>query len=132
MTSKYAIALYELVQLRGNLDRCTEHFTVARFRDLLGVPPNAYERGNDFIKRVIDPACVEVNGLSELGVKIEVERAYSRAPITGVQLGWWRKDGEDYRQTYRERQRSKLGRMARLRGQLQTETPTPIRLGVIS
>ena len=31
MTSKYAIALYELVQLRGNLDRCTERFTLARF-----------------------------------------------------------------------------------------------------
>ncbi len=132
MTSKYAIALYELVQLRGNLDRCTEHFTVTRFRDLLGVPPNAYERGNDLIKRVINPACIEVNGLSELGVKIEVERAYSRAPITGVQLGWWRKDGEEYRQTYQERQRSKLGRMARLRGQVETEAPLPIRLEAIS
>ena len=56
MTSKYAIALYELVQLRGNLDRCTEQFVLARFRDLLGVPPGAYERGNDLIKRVIEPA----------------------------------------------------------------------------
>ena len=125
MTSKYAIALYELVQLRGNLDRCTEYFTLARFRDLLGVPPGAYERGNDFVKRVIDPACIEVNGLSELGVRIEIERAYSRAPITGIQLGWWRKDGEEYRQTYQERQRSKLGRMARLRGQIEvTGTPS--------
>ena len=119
MTSKYAIALYELVQLRGNMERCTEQFAVGRFRDLLGVPPGAYERGNDLIKRVIEPACLEVNGLSELGVKVEVERAYSRAPITGVQLGWWKKDGEEYRQTYKERQRSKLGRMARLRGKVE-------------
>jgi hypothetical protein len=72
------------------------------------------------------------SGLSELGVKIEVERAYSRAPITGVQLGWWRKDGEEYRLTYRERQRSKLGRMARLREQVETEAPVPILLGVIA
>ena len=122
MTSKYAIALYELVQLRGNMDRCTERFLVSRFRDLLGVPPGAYERGNDLIKRVIEPACLEVNGLSELGVKVEVERAYSRAPITAVHLGWWRKDGEEYRETYRERQRSKLGRMARLRGQTEALT----------
>ena len=56
MSSKYAIALYELVQLRGNMDRCVESFVLERFRDLLGVPPGAYERGNDFIKRVIDPA----------------------------------------------------------------------------
>ncbi|MBV8458120.1 MAG: replication initiation protein, partial [Acetobacteraceae bacterium] len=119
MSSKYAIALYELVQLRGNMDRCIENFTLARFRDLLGVPPEAYERGNDFIKRVIEPAVLEVNGLSEFGVKVEAQRPYSRAPISSVTLAWWRKSGEEYRTTYRERQRSKLGRMARLRGQVE-------------
>jgi hypothetical protein len=62
MSSKYAIALYEMVQLRGNLERCMEAFALNRFRDLLGVPPGAYERGNDFVKRVIDPAVIEVNG----------------------------------------------------------------------
>ena len=56
MSSKCAIALYELVQLRANMDRCVEPFPLGRFRDLLGVPPGAYERDNDFIKRVIDPA----------------------------------------------------------------------------
>jgi hypothetical protein len=122
MSSKYAIALYELVQLRGNMDRCVERFALDRFRDLLGVPPGAYDRGNDFMKRVIDPAVLEVNGLSEFGVKVEVERSYSRAPITGVMLGWWRKTGEDYRATYQERQRSKLGRMARLKGSVEAAT----------
>jgi len=38
------------------MDRCVEKFALERFRDLLGVPPGAYERGNDFIKRVIEPA----------------------------------------------------------------------------
>jgi hypothetical protein len=125
MSSKYAIALYELVQLRGNMDRCIEAFTLDRFRDLLGVPPGAYERGNDFIKRVIEPAVLEVNGLSEFGVKANVERAYSRAPIIGVTLGWWRKDTEEYRATFQERQRSKLGRMARLKGSVETITAAP-------
>lgn len=126
MSSKYAIALYELVQLRGNMERCVEAFTLERFRDLLGVPPGAYERGNDFIKRVIEPAMLEVNGLSEFGVKVDVKRAYSRAPITGVMIGWWRKTGDEYRDTYRERQRSKLGRMARLKGN--TEATMPVAL----
>ncbi len=125
MSSKYAIALYELVQLRGNMDRCVESFGLERFRDLLGVPPGAYERGNDFIKRVIDPAVLEVNGLSEFGVSVEVERAYSRAPIIGITLGWWRKAGDEYRATYQERQRSKLGRMARLRGKVEAVTARP-------
>ena len=125
MSSKYAIALYELVQLRANMDRCVEPFSLDRFRDLLGVPPGAYERGNDFIKRVIDPAVLEVNGLSEYGVKVDVGRAYSRAPITGITLGWWKKDMETYRKTYAERQRSKLGRLARLKGAVEEVAPTP-------
>lgn len=123
MSSKYTIALYEMVQLRGNMDRCVENFALERFRDLLGVPPGAYERGNDFIKRVIEPAVLEVNGLSEYGVRVEIDRAYSRAPITGVTLGWWRKDGDEYRTTHQERQRSKLGRMARLRGTTEAVKP---------
>jgi Initiator Replication protein len=124
MSSKYAIALYELVQLRGNMDRCVERFSLDRFRDLLGVPPGTYERGNDFIKRVIDPAVLEINGLSEFGVKVDIERAYSRAPITAVMLGWWRKDGEEYRAAFRERQLSKLGRMARLKGAVEAAEPS--------
>jgi hypothetical protein len=51
---------------------------------------------------------------------VDVDRAYSRAPITGVTLAWWRKDTEEYRATHQERQRSKLGRMARLRGTVET------------
>ena len=36
MTSKYAMALYELIQLRANMDRCVETFPVDRFRELSG------------------------------------------------------------------------------------------------
>ena len=128
MSSKYAIALYELVQLRANMDRRVELFSLARFRELLGVPPGTYERGNDFIKRVIDPAVIEVNGLSEYGVKVNVDRAYSRAPITGVTLGWWKKEPAAYRATHAERQRSKLGRMARLKGTPEAVLPLPERM----
>ncbi len=67
MTSKYAMALYELVQLRSGLDRCVEHFSLERFRDLLGVPPGKLTRGPDFERRVIEPALLEVNGLLRYG-----------------------------------------------------------------
>lgn len=120
MTSKYAMALYELVQLRSGLDRCLEHLSLERFRDLLGVPPGKLTRGPDFERRVIEPALLEVNGLSDMGVKIELTRVHSRAPITGVTLVWWRKEGEEFRAAYAERRRSKLGRMARLRGETTT------------
>lgn len=126
MTSKYAMALYELVQLRSGLDRCLEHFSLERFRDLLGVPPGKLTRGPDFERRVIEPALLEVNGLSDMGVKIELTRAHSRAPITGVTLVWWRKEGEQFRAVYAERRRSKLGRMARLRGETTTVDPVSV------
>ena len=96
MSSKYAIALYEMVQLRANMDRCVETFPLARFRDLLGVPPGAYEQGTDFIKRVTDPAVLEVNGLSDVSVDLTIERASRFAPITGVTVAWWRKERADF------------------------------------
>lgn len=124
MTSKYAIALYELVQIRAGLDRSVEQFSIDRFRDLLGVPPGKLTRGPDFERRVIQPALLEVNGLSDVAVQVELVRAHARAPITAVALGWWRKQGDDFRAAFAERQRSKLGRMARLRGQVETAVAT--------
>jgi len=120
MTSKYAMALYEMVQLRANLDRCIETFPIARFRDLLGVPPGAYERGNDLMRFVVDPATLEVNGLSDVGVQIDVKRRHTRAPIESVTAAWWKKQGDEFRDAMRERDQSKLGRMARLRGKVET------------
>lgn len=120
MTSKYAMALYELVCLRIGLDRCVETFTVERFRDLLGVPPGAYERGNNFVMRVTEPAALEVNGLSDIGVEIKLVRRHARAPVTGITLAWWKKQGDEFRASMQERNRSKAGRMARLRGTVET------------
>jgi hypothetical protein len=129
MTSKYAMALYELVQLRSGLDRCVEHFSLERFRDLLGVPPGKLTRGPDFERRVIEPALLEVNGLSDMGVKIELTRVHPRAPVTGVTLAWWRKEGDEFRAAYAERRRSKLGRMARLRGEVEVIDPASVLAG---
>jgi hypothetical protein len=123
MTSKYAMALYELIQLRAGLDRSVEQLPLDRFRDLLGVPPGKLTRGPDFMRFCVEPALLEVNGLSEMGVQIQLIRAHARAPATGVTLSWWRKEGDDFRAAYAERQRSKVGRMARLRGQVEDIQP---------
>lgn len=95
MTSKYAIALYELIQLRANMEKAVETFPIDRFRELLGVPPGTYVRGDNFQRKVLDPAVLEVNGLSDMSLQIELERMHSRAPIHAVTLGWWRKSGEE-------------------------------------
>jgi Initiator Replication protein len=123
MTSKYSMALYELVQLRSAMERCIEQFPIDRFRDLLGVPPGKLTRGPDFERRVIEPALVEVNGLSDMGVSIELQRRHPRAPVSGVILCWWRKEGDAFRLAMHERNRPKLGRMGRLKGKQQVGTP---------
>ena len=117
MSSKYAIALYELIQLRAGMDRCVEVFPVARFRELMGVPLGAYTEGTGFVRKVIEPAVLEVNALSDLSVAIEVQRRSSRAPIEAVAVTWWRKEGEPFRQALREREQPKFGRRARLKAQ---------------
>jgi plasmid replication initiation protein len=116
MTSKYAIATYEMIALRANMNRCVETFPIDRFRELLGVPPGAYERADNFQRFVIKPAVIEVNGLSDMGVQIEMVRRHPRAPAHAVSVAWWPKQGDDFRAAVKERQRSKVGRMARLRG----------------
>jgi hypothetical protein len=120
MTSKYAIALYELIQLRANMDRSVETFPIDRLRELMGVPPDTYARADNFQRKVIDPAVLEVNGLSDMSVQIELERRHSRAPVHAVTIAWWRKSGDEFRLAMEERNRSKLGRMARLKGVVET------------
>jgi hypothetical protein len=118
MTSKYAIALYELVQLKANLDRCIEVFPVDRLRELLGVPPGNYERVDNLMRKVIDPAVLQVNGLSDMSVAIEQRRRHSRAPVHEFAVTWWKKQGDEFRAALQERSRSKVGRMARLKGKV--------------
>ena len=119
MTSKYAIALYELLCLRANLEHCTKSFPIDRFRELLSVPPGSYAQGQDFKRGVIDPAVREVNGLSDIGVNIEFRRRHACAPIDQVDITWWRKQGDEFRAAVQELHRHKTGRKARLRGRVE-------------
>jgi hypothetical protein len=123
MSSKYAIALYELLRLRANMDNCVETFPIERFRALLGVPNGTYEKGDNFRRNVIDPAVLEINGLSEMGCQIKLGRLHSRAPISKVTVAWWRKDDDGQRSAIQELNRSKLGRKARLRGRVEAVEP---------
>lgn len=116
MRSKYAMALYEMLELRRNLDRCIETFTIERFRELMSIKPDAYRVGFDFERSVVEPAVLEVNGLSDMSVRIDLRRKHSRAPFHAATMAWWRKSPAECVMVIRERNRSKAGRMARLKG----------------
>ena len=83
----------------------------------------AYSNGAHFWIKVIEPAVLEVNGLSDIGVQIELVRRHPRAPVTAVTLAWWKKQGDEFRSAVQERGRSKMGRMARLRGTVEVVAP---------
>ena len=50
-----------------------------------------------------------------MGVQVELRRLHCRAPIQTVTIAWWHKSGDEFREAIQERNRSKLGRMARLK-----------------
>jgi len=123
MTSKYAIALYEMVQLRSGMEKCIETVSIDRFRDLVGVPPGQYERVDNLMIKVVNPAVLQVNGLSDMSVMIEGRRKHSRAAVDRFDIAWWRKSPEEMTAAIHERNRSKVGRMARLKGAVETALP---------
>lgn len=127
LSSKYALALYEIVQKRGNLGwQQSEEFTVERFRQLLGVEPGKLEQFKHFNLRAIQPAVTEVNSLSDFGCAVEPVLASRK--VIRVKLSWWRKNADELKAAYRELQASKIGRKARFKGTVEQVMPAPDQL----
>jgi hypothetical protein len=125
-TSKYSLALYELITARINLTHIwQEDFSVQDLRELLGVPDGKLLRVPNLIQKVVRPAEIEVNGLADFGVKIEPIRTGGtmRGLVTGFKVAWHRKDIPGLREAYSELHRSKVGRIARLSGKVETVRP---------
>lgn len=121
-SSKYALALYEIVQKRGNLKyKTSEEFPLDRFRSALGVESGKLSEFKHFKNRAIDPAALEVNGLGEFGCK--VEPVYAGRKVTGVRLSWWAKNLDERKHALNELRHSRIGRRARLKGEVATVFP---------
>jgi hypothetical protein len=121
-TSKYSLALYELAAMRVNLRKETEVFGLAEFRALLGVSDDKLRLNSDLLRHCIQPAILEVNGLADFGVEVEPIRrgGTMRGIITGFRVSWWRKTLPELHQAHAELSRSKVGRLARLSGTVET------------
>jgi Initiator Replication protein len=121
-TSKYALALYEVVQKRGNLKhKWNEEFSVERFRELLNVEKDKYRDFKNLNLRVIGPSVLEVNGLGEFGCK--VESVYKGRKVIALRLSWWAKSLEQKKAALKELRVSRIGRKARLLGKVETIAP---------
>jgi hypothetical protein len=118
LSSKYALALYEMVQKRGNLTAVThEEFSLREFRDLLGIPKGRLPVWGNLHQRAIAPAVKEVTALSDFEVTLEPVKTGRK--VTGVRLSWSRKDDESVHLMWNELQRPKVGRKARLAGKVE-------------
>ena len=116
-SSKYALALYEMVQKRGNLKyKTSEEFPIETFRGMLGVETGKLTQFKSFKQRAIDPAVLEVNGLGEFGCK--VEPIYTGRKVTAVRLSWWVKNLDERINAMNELRFSRVGRRARLKGEV--------------
>lgn len=115
LSSKYALALYEMIQKRGNLNfKWAEEFELDELRALLGVPKDKLTAFADFKRRALAPAVKEVNALGDFGVRM-LPLKKGRA-VHAVKLSWYRKSEEELKEAYQELMRSKVGRQARIDG----------------
>ena len=121
-SSKYALALYEAICVRINLQKDHQFFTVDEFRRLLDVPDGQYDRYTHFKQRVIDYALLEVNGLSDFMAEIEPVRegGFVRGKLKGFNLYWRKKDNDEWKQALDELGRPKVGRRERLENSVET------------
>ena len=126
-TSKYSLTLYELICARINLEfMWQEDFTLRDFRALMGVPEDKLQRMPDFLRFCVKVAQDEVNGMADFKVNIAPVRKGGRVrgSVTGFRVSWWRKNADELKEAFQEINRSKIGRLARLRTNA-NELPMP-------
>jgi len=114
-SSRYALALYELIQKRGKLEnKHTEEWSVEAFRKLLGVKKDKLSAFCALRQRAIDPAVAEVNALG--GYQVQIEGVRTGKSMTRIRLIWFAKDEQGLKAAYTEVQKHKAGRKARIGG----------------
>lgn len=119
--SKYALALYEIVQKRIGLKyKQAEMFTLDELRGLLGVPKDKLLRFPDFNKYALQPALREVNALSDHTIEVGVVKRGKR--VAQLILTWMEKTPDQKRDALKEVERCSVGRAVRISGTVERVT----------
>jgi hypothetical protein len=126
-TSSYALSLYEAVARRVRLRwKNSEELSIDGFRDLLGVADGRLGVWGNLFEKAVKPALREINALAAFGVGIRPVKTGRK--VTGVVLTWWGKNDDELRDAWREVQRPKVGRKARLAGKAEEVAPAAAEL----
>lgn len=128
-TSKYSLALYELVAKRVGLKfKAQEEISIEDLRDWLRVPAGKLGQWTHLNQKAIAPAVKEVNELSPYSVTISPVKRGGK--VEAVTLAWSKKEpmSADEQGAVKEVNRPKFGRKARLAGTVETVTVAPYEL----
>src|SRR5206468_2115662 len=69
--SKYSVSLYENIAQMVNLDwKQSNTWSLAEFRDLMGIQDEQYKTFGEFNKHVLKPAVTEINALAPFSISV--------------------------------------------------------------
>jgi nucleoside diphosphate kinase len=107
LSSKYSLALYEMIQKRGNMNRTSEEMPIDDLRNFMGVPPGKLKPWINFKNFAITPAVREVSDLSDFVVSVEPLKGKGKQ-FSRIRLSWERKPLPDLAKVERELSFSKV------------------------
>jgi plasmid replication initiation protein len=87
----------------------------------MGIPIGKYRDWADIRRKVVEPACAEVNQIADFTVRCRVENG-PRNKVTAVELIFFPKRESALTEAAREREASRIGRKARRKGSVETIT----------
>ena len=123
-STKYALALYEAVARRVRLSNVfSEEFTLDAFRGLLGVSEGKLTSYGNLNLKAIKPAVTEINAMASFGVRIIPIKEARK--VVRVKVGWWQKNDDELRDAFAELKRPKVGRKARINGDVDRFVSVP-------
>ena len=92
LSSRYSLALYEILAKRMNLTHTqSEVFELPIFRKMLGVPKDKYKLMSHLRTRILDTAFGEVQQLTNIGCAYELVRNRGKG-YTHIKIMWFPKD----------------------------------------
>lgn len=115
-TSKYSLALYEVIASKIALRKSSEEIDLDALRQWLGIERGKLETWSHLNQKAVAPALHEVNGLSPFEVSIEPIKRGRK--VEKVRMSWAKKEpfSPAEQAAAREVNRSKVGRGARIAG----------------
>lgn len=114
--SRYSVTLYERGALLVGRRDARWRGTVEELREIMGVPAGRYRVWADIRRKVVEPACAEVNQIADFACGWKVEQG-PRNKVLAVELWFRPKDRAGRTAAARELDGTREGRKARREGQ---------------